>query len=225
MHCATVRLVGRPCESGPCHAPRDSRFAADPSARGVAAGACMIRGHRPRLSQSASRRGTRLTGSQRQSDSRSKRNGTSCAFGVAPLARHSYSPFQQSSPNQFASIVTFSVGTRYGNSPLIPWFPRFRFTLLPKFQDAPVSDNDFQVESHAFSEAEQISREGGCVAGEVIVAQKLSARDTSIACHPIIGHGAIQRLCLPFLSRHVFGEWLEILRKLEYIVHPLTPLY
>ena len=49
------------------------------------------------------------------------------------------------------SIVTFSVGTRYGDSPLIHRFPRFRFALPPKFQDAPVSDNDFQVESHAFS--------------------------------------------------------------------------
>lgn len=76
--------------------------------------------------------------------------------------------------NRLASIVTFSVGTRYGDSPLIHRFPRFRFALSPKFQDAPVSDNDFQVESHAFSEVEQISREGGKQLAEAVVDGGLS---------------------------------------------------
>ena len=125
-----------------------------------------------------------------------------------------------SSANRLASIVTFSVGARYGDSPLIHRFPRFRFALPPNFQDAPVSDNDFQIESHAFSEVDQISREGGCVTGKEVVPQKLSACDTSVTCHPIIGHDAIERLRLPLLSGQIFGERLEILRKLEYIVHP-----
>jgi len=139
-------------------------------------------------------------------------------------AQNRYQSFIESSAIRPASLVMFRVGTRHRDSPLIHRFPRFGFALSPKLEDATVSDDHFQVESHAFPEVEQISREGGCVAGKVTVIQKLSTRDKSVACHPVIGHGAIERLCLPVLSRQVFGEQLEILRKLECIVHPRARL-
>jgi len=174
--------------------------------------------------QSASRRGTRLNKSQRRGEAPRWSLLQIVAFGQAPLARNRYQSFIESSAIRPASLVMLRVGTRHGDSPLIHRFPRFGFALSPKLQEATVSNNHFQVESHAFAEVEQISREGGCVAGKVTVTQKLSTRDKSIACHPVIGHGAIERLCLPVLSRQVFGERLEILRKLECIVHPRARL-